>query len=253
MAPRLQTAPRVEPRVYPAGRAVVLHGVAAPELAGRRLVVEGRRIQAVRFGRLALLISFVAQDEYAGEELERRRCDAVWLRNEARIHERAVERAGVHAAIVPARLLTVFAHPAALEETATEFSARMCRSLTKLGGKKEFALHAFCGPHAAPGVDSYLLRVTAHAARAARLALPKVNEEIGRELGEIWRACGLLATSVRRVEGAPSRGLLGSIALLVPDADAETLKLHVSNASIGAAAFGVTYYLEGPRAPFSFV
>src|ERR1700676_1986902 len=123
MASRLQTAPRVEPRIYPAGRAVVLYGVAAPELAGRRLVIEGRRIQAVRFGRLSLLIAFVAQGEYAGEELERHRCDAVWLRNEARIHERAVERAAAHAAIVPARLLTVFAHPASLEETVTEFSA----------------------------------------------------------------------------------------------------------------------------------
>ncbi len=253
MASRLQAAPRVEPRVYPAGRAVVLHGVAAPGLAGRRLVVEGRRVQAVRFGRVSLLIAFVAQDEYAGDELERRRCDAVWLRSEARIHERAVERAAAHGAIVPARLLTVFAHPASLEEMATEFSARMCRSLTRLGGKKEFALHAYAGPHAAPGGDAYLLRVTAHAARATRLVLPKGHDAIRHELQEIWRTCGGLATAVRRIEGAPARGLLGSIALMVPESESATLKLHVSNASIGAAAFGMTYYLEGPRAPFSFV
>jgi hypothetical protein len=253
MAPRLQTAPKVEPRVYPAGRAVVLHGVAAPELAGRRLVVEGRRVQAVRFGRLALLIAFVAQNEYADDEVERRRCDVVWLRNEARIHERAVERAATHGTIVPARLLTVFAHPAALEETATEFYARMSRTLTRLGGKNEFALHAYGGPHAPPGGEPYLLRVSARATRAARLALPKVKDDVARELQAILKTCGALATAVRRVEGATARGLLSSVALLVPESESETLKLHVTNASIGASALGVTYYLEGPRAPFSFV
>ncbi len=253
MAARLQTAPRVEPRVYPAGRAVVLHGIAAPELAGRRLVVEGRRVQAVRFGRLALVIAFVHQNDYAGDELERHRCDPLWLRAEARIHERAVQRAGAQAAIVPARLLTVFEHPAALEETATEFYARMCRSLTRLGGKQEFALHAYAGPHAAPGGESYLLRVSAHATRSTRVALPKAKDDVARELKAIWQTCGTLATAVRRIEGSPARGLLGSLALLVPESEAETLKLHVSNASLGAAPHGITYYLEGPRAPFSFV
>jgi hypothetical protein len=250
---RLQAAPKVQPRIYPAGRAVVLHGVAAPELAGRRLVIEGRRVQAVGFGRLALVIAFVNQNDYAAEELERRRADPLWLRTEARIHERTVERASLQAAIVPARLLTLFTHPAALEETAREFYARMCRSLTRLGAKKEFVLHAFAGPHAPPGGEPYLLRVTAHVARSTRCEAPKAKGEIARALQEIWRTCGALATAVRRIEGASARGLVGSLALLVPDSETEKLKMLVSKASIDAAALGVSYYLEGPRAPFSFV
>ena len=253
MAPRLQTAPKVHPRIYPAGRAVVLHGVAAPELAGRRFTIEGRRVQAVRFGRLTLVIAFVSQNDYTGDELERRRSDPVWLRIEARIHERAVQRASLQAAMVPARLLTIFTHPAALEETAREFYARMCRSLTRLGGKQEFVLHAFAGPHAPPGSEAYLLRVTARVARSTRSEAPRAKDEIARALAEIWRTCGALATAVRRIEGAPGRGLLGSLALLVPDSDAESLRMLVSKASIEAAPHGMTYYLEGPRAPFSFV
>jgi hypothetical protein len=51
-------------RVSGGARSVLL-AVCAPEVAGRRLVIEGRRVQAVPFGRLALLLSFVAQSAYS--------------------------------------------------------------------------------------------------------------------------------------------------------------------------------------------
>lgn len=250
---RSQTAYRVQPRVYPAGRAVVLHGYGVPQLAGRRFVVDGRRFQAVRFGRLALVISFVDQAAYSSDELERRRDDATWLRTEARYHERAVARANAIAALIPTRLLTVFGHPHALEGAAAESYARWCRSLTRLGGSREFALHVFAGPHAAPGGEPYLLRVAGRSTRSTRITRANVSEEVARALEDLWRACGAHADAFRRIGGVPARGLLGSVAYLVSEEKCELIKMLVTREALAGKALGLTFYLEGPRAPFSFV
>jgi len=249
---KAQTAPTVQPRVYPAGRAVIFHGFGAPELAGRRFTVEGRRVQALRYGRLALLVAFVAQTDYAVDELERRRSDDGWLRIEARVHERTIERASLHGALVPARLLSVFPHPAALEEAATEHYARWCRTLTRLGAKREFVVHAFAGPHVAPGGAPYLLRIVANASRSPRVLTPKLGVEIVTQLQTLWRTCGALATGSRRIVGPPMRGALGSVAYLVPDHQTVALRAALASASESGIAAGLTYYLEGPRAPFIF-
>jgi hypothetical protein len=249
---KAQTSPTVQPRVYPAGRAVIFHGFGAPELAGRRFTVEGRRVQALGYGRLALLVAFVGQNDYALDEIERRRLDEGWMRTEARVHERAIERAGLHGALVPARFLSVFPHHAALEEAATEHYPRWCRTLTRLGAKREFVVHAFAGPHVAPGGAPYLLRVVANASRSPRVLTPKLGVEIVTQLQALWRACGALATGSRRIVGPPMRGSLGSVAYLVPEHQADALRAALAAASQGGVAAGLTYYLEGPRAPFIF-
>jgi hypothetical protein len=249
---KAQTAPTVQPRVYPAGRAVVLHGFGASALAGRRFTVEGRRVCALRYGRLALLIAFVAQDEYAADEVERRRSDEGWLRIEARVHERAIERASLHGLLVPARFLSVFSHPAALEEAAGEHYPRWCRTLTRLGTKREFVIHAFAGPHVAPGGEPYVLRVVANASRSPRVLAPKMGVEIVTQLQNVWRTCGALATGSRRIIGPPLRGAVGSVAYLVPEQQAGALRAALAAASEAGTAAGLTYYLEGPRAPFIF-
>jgi hypothetical protein len=250
---KLQTVRRVEPRVYPVGRAVVLHGFGEPDLAGRRYSIEGRRVQSVLFGRLALLIAYVDQAGYAPVELERRRDDRTWLSTEARFHERVAARASAHGAFVPARLLNVFPHRIALDEAAAEYGARWSRSLTKFADKREFALHVFAGPHAAPGGESYLLRVAAHASRTVRRIPLKASDAIVAQVGDLWRGCARHASAVRRVEGVPARGLLGSSVYLVAEREAESVPLLVTKAAIAGAELGLTYYLEGPRAPFSFV
>jgi hypothetical protein len=48
------------------------------------------------------------------------------------------------------------------------------------------------------------------------------------------------------------RGSLGSVAYLVPEHQAGALRAALAAASQGGVAAGLTYYLEGPRAPFIF-
>jgi hypothetical protein len=204
-------------------------------------------------GRLALFIAYVDQAGYAPDEVERKRDDAAWLRTEARVHERVAARAAAGGAFVPTRLLQVFPHRLALEEAAAEHDARWARSLTRFAEKREFALHVFAGPHTAPGSEAYLLRVAAHVSRSVRRIPLKAKDEIVARVAELWRGCASHATAVRRVEGAPARGLLGSIVYLVAASEAESVPLLVSNATLAGAELGLSYYLEGPRAPFSFV
>jgi hypothetical protein len=239
-------------RVYPAGRAVLLYAFAAPELAGRRFSVEGRRVHAIRYGRLCLLVGFADREAFANEQVERRRGDAGWLRTEARIHERAVERAATHASVVPARLLSVYQSPEALEQAVRAAYVRWSRLLARLAGKREFVLHAFLGPHPAPNLESYMLRVSARAARSSRVPVPKAAPAVADAVQALWKACAAGASAVRALQRPTGRGALGSVAYLLDDGGEEALRSAVASASPDAAPLGISYYLEGPRLPFTF-
>jgi hypothetical protein len=242
----------VRPRVYPAGRAVVVLAACAPELAGRRLMVEGRRVQAVRFGRLALVLEFVDGSAYAPEAIERGRDDESWLAAEARLLEGAVERMRAHGAVLPMRLLTVFAHPEALEETAREQYARWSRSLSRLGTKRECVVHLFAGPHVPPGGSPYVLRVARRASRTGRAPAFKGESAVIEHARRVWRECSEIATAARRIaEGA--RGSLFSAAMLLEPEAVDPLGNVLDRAAEAGRPLGVSAYLETPRAPFSFV
>jgi len=239
--------------MYPAGRAVVLLAVCSTELAGRRLTIEGRRVQAIPYGRLALLVAFVDQDTYAHDELERRRNDAAWLATEARILEHAVERMRTNGAIVPMRLLTAFPHADALEEAARESYARWSRTLTRLGGKRECALHLYTGPHAPPAGEPYLMRISGRASRTGRAPAMKAAPAVLGHAHSVWRACASVATATRRVQTGGRRGALWSAVMLVPENGVATLAAALEASAEAGALLGVTAYLEAPRAPFTFV
>ena len=240
-------------RLHPAGRAVALFAVASPELAGRRLVVDGRRVSAIRSERLALLLSYVDPAEYGPSELERHRLDAGWQASEARVHERAVERASAHGAVLPLRRLTIVPDATTLDAYARERTARWSRALARMGEKREYAVHAYVGPHASPLEAPYLLRVTARATRTARPPVLEAEAEIVAFSQRLWTACTALAHAVRRVDAAKRRGALWSSALLVSANDVARLQELLERTAVQGATLGVSTYLEGPRAPFSFV
>ncbi len=240
-------------RIHPAGRAVALFAVSSRELAGRRIVVDGRRISALATGRLALLLCYVDPIEYGPGELERRRLDVAWQANEARIHERAVERASVHGSVLPLRPLTIVPDASALEAYAREHAARWSRSLARLSEKRECAVHLYAGPHVGSLDAPYLVRVVQRATRTSRTPALDATPEIAAYAQRLWGACTALAQAVRRVDSASRRGALWSAALLVAESDLEALREMLERTARQGNALGVTAYLEGPRPPFSFV
>ncbi len=251
MAPKSSGAASAA-RVYPAGRAVLLYAFASPELAGRRFSVEGRKIQAIRYGRIALVVGFADREAFKNEQVERRRSDASWLKAEARIHETAVERAAAHAQVVPAKLLSVYGSSEALEQAVRQAYVRWSRQLARLADKREYVLHAFSGPHPAPALDGYMLRVSARASRTSRVPVPKAPPPIANAVQATWKACAANASAVRALQRPTGRGALGSVAYLIEDGGEEALRTTIGEASKAGAELGITYYLEGPRLPFTF-
>jgi hypothetical protein len=248
-----RNAPIGRPRVYPAGRAAVMLAACAPQLTGRRLSIEGRRVQAIGFGRLALLVSFVDGAAYASAAIERRRDEAGFLAAEARLLEGAVERARVHGAVLPMRLLTVFEHPESLEVNAREQYARWSRALARLGTKRECVVHVYAGPHAPPGGLPYVLRVAQRVSRTGRPPSLKGDAPAVEHARRVWRGCAEIASATRRLPATTERGALWSAAMLLDESGVDRLAALLERSVEEGAPLGVTAYLEAPRAPFSFV
>jgi hypothetical protein len=231
----------------------MLLAVCSPDVAGRRLVIEGRRVQAVRFGRLALILSFVEQSSYSVDEIERRRQEPAWLAAEARLLEQTVERSRAAGAVLPMRLLTVYPHSAALEESVREHYARWSRALTRLGSKRECVVHLYAGPHAAPGGEPYVVRISQRSLRSSRAPSIKADAAIVAHAQALWQACTKVATATRRVQTGGRRGALWSAALLVSERDVATLSALIAGSAEAGAPLGISAYLEVPHAPFTFV
>jgi hypothetical protein len=220
------------PRVYPADRAAELFAVCEPELAGRRLSIEGRRVVAVPFDRFSLLLSYV----------------------EARVHERAVERASQHGAVLPMRSFTIVEKTSELEAYVSGHAVRWSRSLARLGGRRECAVHLYAGPHVSLFTNEpYSIRVARHVTRSTRLPVLAGTPDVVEYAREVWQACTSVAQAARRIAPGERRGVLWSAVLLLAAADVTVIAKVLERSAVAGAALGVTTYLEGPRAPFSFV
>jgi len=229
--------------LQPAGRAAALYAVCTPSLAGRRLTVEGRRINAVPFGRFALLLSYVDPAQTPSEA------------DDARVRERAIERAALHGAVVPLRSPSLVADARDLVAYARDRTPQLVQTLARFRDRRECAVHAFAGPHVPPGGEPYLVRVAANVTRSARA--PRAESERWAAATEraktTWEAGAALADSMRRVRTGGRRGALWSAVLLVRNDRVAALRDLVDRDAAAAAAAGNTFHFEGPRAPFSFV
>ena len=231
-----RSARATAPRLYPAGRSIALLGVCAPELVGRKLTIEGRKVQTVAYQRLALLVAFLEP----GEET-------------ARLAEQAIERCEPHGTVLPVKPGTVFADPAALEGAAVESHARWSRALTRLGTKREVAVHVYAGPHLPPGGMPYVARVTARASRSGRAPALRGEERVVEHAGKLFRACADAAIATRRVRPYPQRHALWSATFLVEPDEVARFENLIEGFVEAGAAIGVTAHVEEARPPFSFV
>ena len=239
--------------MYPVGRAVLLLGVGAADLAGRRLTVDGRRVQTVRYGSLALGVAFVDRSAYEPGEVARKRGEPAWLGAEARALERTVDRLAVVGDVLPMKLLTVFPHADALEAAAAAHHARWTRALARLGDKRECVVHVYGGPHVPPGADAYVARVSGAVTRATRMPAFAGDAATVAALEALWRDLANVASASRRVAPMPARGARFTQAYLVREHDVASLGALVDRFNAAATGAGLIAYLEGPRRPFSFV
>ncbi|MBV8354712.1 MAG: GvpL/GvpF family gas vesicle protein, partial [Candidatus Eremiobacteraeota bacterium] len=178
---------RAQAPLAPVDRHLHLLGVADESLCGRRMRVEGERITVTRFEKIALLLRTVEADTWMPQSLELKKNDGPWLEREARLHEAILARAMAQGTVAPARPFTVFTDPPHLEAGAREQYTRWRRTLSRIAGKSEWALHVYRGPHGVPPTRPYLLRTTL--ARPHEGEQPKVPRLLGEHVVQVWKAC----------------------------------------------------------------
>jgi hypothetical protein len=232
-------------------RALHLVGVGDESLAGRRMRVEGERITLMRFDKIALLLRMVDAADWATQSLDLKKNDAAWLEREARLHEAIVSRAMVQGTVVPVRPFTVFEDAQALDAGARSQYTRFRRSLARIAGKAEWALHVFRGPHRIPTGRPYLLRTTL--ARSSDETPKKVARPLGEHVVQVWKSCSTLATAARRIDVGGDQQQVFCATFLVPHTRTDALRETLERLHPQAKALGLTYYLEGPRPAFNFV
>ena len=237
-------------------RALHLVGVADEALTSRRMRVDGERITITRHEKIALLLRAVDGEAWAPQTLELKKNDAEWLAREARLHEAIVSRAMAQSTVIPIRPFTVFPDAASLDAAARSQYARWRRTLGRVAGKGEWALHIYRGPHAIPAVRPYLLRTALARPRdtdANAAGTPKIARPLGDHIVAVWKACSALATAARRIEALVDEQQLFCATFLLPDARHDALREALERLHPLAKSLGLTYYLEGPRPAFNFV
>ena len=231
-----------------AGKPVQLFGVVSADLAGRRFIADGKSAAAVAYGNLALVIRDVDPAEWNPAALHSRLSDPVWMSHQASVHQRVLERAMHAGPVVPARLCTVFEHRDELEELVASNADRWRKALLRLAGKQEWCLHVYGGPHIASHFEPYLMRVAAAASQT-----PVFEGTEGEHIAALWKACGALASGSRRIEPLQNPRYLFGGTFLLRRSRLRQFRAALLRYAVAARELGLTYYLDGPHPPFTFV
>ena len=235
-------------------RPLQFFGVGDAALAGRRFVIDGSRATAVPYQRVALLVRYVDEEAWSIDAIARYRADPQWLVGQAHVHETVLDRAMARGAVVPAPFLTFFENTAELNDRARHSYDRWRRSLTRISGKDEWAIHAYLGPHAVPRPRPYVLRMAPPRTRATTPSIAAhATVSAAESLGKMWRACSALASASRPLDPATIPQQLFSAAFLLQRARVEPFREALERFTASAQDAGLTLYLEGPRPAYSFV
>jgi hypothetical protein len=115
--------------------------VLPPDLAG---VEPGARVEILREGDLAALVSPVPRDEYADELLREHLNDIEWVERTARAHEHVLETALLSGmAVVPFRLCTLYREPERVCDLLRDEGHEVRRSLAAVEGRAEWGMKVF--------------------------------------------------------------------------------------------------------------
>jgi hypothetical protein len=224
-----------------------------------------------RCGRVAAVLSRVAQTEFCGPAGEKNLQDLAWLAPRACRHEAVLEQVMRLGAVLPARFGTLFSSTASLESFMRKHEDAMGRFLERVGGQEEWAVKGFldqaraeaewlarrrseepCPPGSPPGM-AYLqeqsLRIQAREASDDRVA--QVCADLLDELN-------LLASEIvpRRIMAHErpdaARELVLNWALLLPSAAVADFRGRIERANVEQNVSSLALEVSGPWPPYSF-
>ncbi|GAC1507555.1 MAG: hypothetical protein NVS1B14_12410 [Vulcanimicrobiaceae bacterium] len=228
---------------------VQLFGVASAELAGRRFLAEGKTASAVAYGNLALVIRDVDPAEWNPLSLDTHRADRNWMAHQASVHQRVLERAMHSGTVLPAQLCTVYAGREELDGLVNSNGEHWRKALLRLAGKQEWCLHVYGGPHVASHHEPYLMRVSP----AQTQGDPQFAGPPADHLASLWKACDAVASATRTIAPLPNPHYIFGGTFLLRRSRIRQFRAALMRHAVAARDLGLTYYLDGPHPPFTFV
>lgn len=169
--------------------------------------------------------------------------------HQATVHQRVLERAMHAGPVVPARLCTVFEDRDDLAAVVANNADRWRKALLRLAGKQEWCLHVYGGPHVASHHEPYLMRVSATVSQTQ----PALEGSAGEHLSELWKACDALASGTRCIEPLQNPHYVLGATFLLRRSRLRAFRTTLMRFAVAARELGLTYYLDGPHPPFTFV
>jgi hypothetical protein len=223
--------------------------------------LEGRRVESIACGELAVLASELPASDYTEQVLQERLEDLETLAGLARTHDAVLEVAHAEGDVLPFRMCTIYETPQAVRAMLTAEGARLGRALARLHGKAEWGVKAFFD---APAAASAQPRPASGAAYLAARRAERAGAEAGRDAiaatvaGVHAQLAAHAAEAVtsrpqdRRLSGRREEMLLNG-AYLVPRGEAGAFAALVDRLAAEHAPDGLVLELTGPWPPYHFV
>jgi hypothetical protein len=261
------------------GHAIWLYGVVRsadadvlpPDLAG---VEPGARVEILREGDLAALVSSVPHDEYADELLREHLNDIEWVERTARAHEHVLETALLSGmAVVPFRLCTLYRARQRVCDLLRDEGHALRRSLAAVEGRAEWGLKLFVNREwlaealaAEEALDEEAQREGAGAGteylarkQQSRALRRRVDEFAARCAEEVHRRIETLAEGARttplqprEAHGREADMLLNGV-YLVSRREEDQLEQALRALRADWDDAGFQFELSGPRPAYDFV
>jgi hypothetical protein len=227
---------------------------AAPSLTG----VDGEhRVELVREGGLAALVSEVPLDEFGADALKRGLEDLQFLERLARAHEHVLDAALALGTVVPFRLCTIYESPEHVQEMLGREGERLAETLDRLTGMEEWAVKGWlaarpepAAAQATPASGSDYLRRKLQAREASETANERTDEEVAalhQRLAAHAAGAVLGRPQDRRLTGRDGARVLNA-SYLVPAEDVEAFTALVESLARG----GIELECSGPWPAYHF-
>jgi hypothetical protein len=220
--------------------------------------VEGRPVEPVVHGELAVLVSAVPSERYTSEALQQRLEDMAALSALARAHDEVLDAALRAGDVLPFRMCTLYETPDAIRAMLAAEAGRFGAVLRRLHGRAEWGVKGFAATRAEPVTASrpgsgteYLARARARRDQAveSREGLEAAAAEVHAALASRAAGAVLSRPQDRRLSGRDEEMILNG-AYLVAHAAAEAFAERF--AELRDRHDGLTLELTGPWPPYHF-
>jgi hypothetical protein len=224
-----------------------------------------------RSGRVAAILSRVAQSEFCGPAGEKNLQDLAWLAPRACRHEAVLEQVMRLGAVLPARFGTLFSSTASLESFMRQHEDAIRRFLERVRGQEEWAVKGFLDPARAeadwlarrrsekpglPGLPPGLAYLQEQSLRIQ--AKEALDDRVAEVCGNLLEELNLLASEIvpRRIMAHErpdaAREMVLNWALLLPSAAVADFRGRIERANVEQNVGGLALEVSGPWPPYSF-